>query len=320
MLRKLVRSRFFLPSGLVVVVATAGLLAFGPHAGASGSPTPTLYGTDASVHHRSTPADCRLSQGQYGQTGTFNAGSPFHTSIRAYEHGCLVLYGSPYIKYALPSSSLIPEGDLLFQTYCSTCHGPQANGPYGIAPNLQGLGPATVDFWITTGRMPAQSLRSKQAPEKTPKLTPHQALAVAAWVNSLLPAAPFIPHVQNPNAANLADGASLYTLNCAACHTITGAGDALAYDTYAPTLHNATITQVVEAIRTGPANMPRFTGNLTDQQVRDIAVYVTTKIQKPQNIGGWGLGGVGPVTEGFVALLFGVGILMLVCYWIGDRS
>ena len=82
-------------------------------------------------------------------------------------------------------------------------------------------------------------------------------------------------------AANLADGASLFALNCAACHTITGAGDALAYGTYAPSLHYATTTQVAEAIRTGPGNMPRFTGNLTDSQVRDIVAYVTEQHPAP---------------------------------------
>ena len=82
----------------------------------------------------------------------------------------------------------------------------------------------------------------------------------------------------------------------------------------------ATPTEVAEAIRTGPANMPRFTGNLTDAQVRDIVGYVTSTIQHPNNAGGIGLGGLGPVGEGFVGLLFGVGILALICFWIGDRA
>ena len=66
-------------------------------------------------------------------------------------------------------------------------------------------------------------------------------------------------------------------------------------------------------IRTGPGNMPRFTGNLSDKQVDDIVKYVTTEIQHPNNPGGFGLGGLGPVAEGFVGLLVGVGVLVLVC-------
>ena len=65
--------------------------------------------------------------------------------------------------------------------------------------------------------------------------------------------------------------------------------------------------------------MPRFTGNLSDQQVDDIVKYVTTEIQHPRNTGGFGLGGLGPVAEGFVGLLIGVGFLALIGYWIGER-
>jgi ubiquinol-cytochrome c reductase cytochrome c subunit len=112
----------------------------------------------------------------------------------------------------------------------------------------------------------------------------------------------------------------MFSLNCAACHTITGTGDELAFGTYAPSLRLASSTQVAEAIRTGPGNMPRFSGNLTNAQVRDVVAYVTEYIQHPTNPGGFALGGVGPVAEGFVALLFGVGILALVAFWIGERS
>ncbi|HTX63394.1 MAG TPA: c-type cytochrome, partial [Acidimicrobiales bacterium] len=206
----------------------------------------------------------------------------------------------------------------LFEENCSSCHLATAQGS-AAAPSLHGVGPATVDFWVTTGRMPAATPLQVQAQEKPPRLTDKEAEEVAAWINSLTPSAPYIPDV-NLKGADLRDGATLFALNCAACHTITGAGDALAYGTYAPTLHGATAQQVAEAIRTGPGNMPRFTGNLSDAQVRDIVAYVTQKIQHPSNGGGFGLGGVGPVAEGFVALLFGVGGLVLAAFWIGDRA
>jgi ubiquinol-cytochrome c reductase cytochrome c subunit len=124
----------------------------------------------------------------------------------------------------------------------------------------------------------------------------------------------------NLQGANLAAGATLFALNCAACHTITGDGDALANDTFAPSMRDVPVTQVAEALRTGPANMPIFTGNLTDQQLRDVVAYVVHKIQHPQNPGGFGLGGLGPVGEGFVGLALGVGLLALIGFWIGDRA
>ncbi len=225
------------------------------------------------------------------------------------------------VSYGLPPASYIGPGEVLFEANCASCHG---TGAYGTdrAPNLVGVGAATVDFWVSTGRMPLAA-SSIQAVRKPPRFTHKQTLEIAAFVASLAPvsqAAPAIPSV-NTSGASLSSGESLFVLNCAACHTITGAGDALADGYFAPSLHKATKTQVAEAVRTGPGNMPRFgPGTLSDTQVADIVAYVTGPIQHPDNHGGLGLGGVGPVGEGFVALLIGVGGLMLVAFWIGERA
>ncbi len=263
---------------------------------------------------------CTKDAERIGYKSPKDSGSP-QNSTRAYlecEDGKVVQYGDGSVVYRLPPTSYITAGHKLFEEYCSSCHLSTAEGS-AAAPSLHGVGPATVNFWVTTGRMPAATPLQVQAEEKPPRLTDKEANEVAAWINSLTPSAPYIPEVKL-KGANLREGATLFALNCAACHTITGAGDALAYGTYAPSLHVATAQQVAEAIRTGPGNMPLFTGNLSDAQVRDIVAYVTEKIQHPSNGGGFGLGGVGPVTEGFVALLFGVGGLVLVAFWIGDRA
>ena len=233
-------------------------------------------------------------------------------------------YGNNSITYTAPSAALIELGHALYLQNCATCHGDKANGvpadgTAGAYPNLIGVGPATVDFWIESGRMPAADPRTVQAARHVARLNHKQALAVAAWVNSLSPSLPLIP-TPHLNNANVSDGAALFALNCAACHTIEGSGDALAANTYAPSLRNIPAFQVVEAIRTGPGNMPRFTGNLSDKQVNDIVKYVTTEIQHPNNPGGFGLGGLGPVAEGFVGLALGVGLLALLGYWVGERD
>ena len=259
----------------------------------------------------------------YTQTTRRNAGTP-NSTISIKKDGKVVEYGNKYIIYKAPSSNLDALGEALYMENCASCHGAEANGvpangTSGAFPALVGLGPATIDFWVDSGRMPAKNLRAIEAPRRQPALNPNQALAISAWVNSLSPSYPDIP---NPNLknANVAEGAALFALNCAACHTIEGDGDALAFDTFAPSLRNIPAFQVVEAVRTGPANMPRFTGNLSDKEVDDIVKYVTTEIQHPDNPGGFGLGGLGPVAEGFVGLLLGVAILVLICYWIGERS
>ncbi len=319
------RTQILLPAGLLAVAAMASLAVFfpGTDAGAAGHNDASAVAVNPS---QVTTKACGTVNVK-GVTGSVhNAGNPFKSDNRTCLNGHLISYGNRSITYANPPRSFIDAGRLLFAQTCSSCHGNEANGvgPEGqatIGPNLQGVGAATVDFWVSTGRMPATDVKAVEAERRATRLTPLQALELAAWVNSLDPAVPAVPypHLQGTNQSV---GQDLFSLNCAACHTITGSGDALAYGTNAPSLQNRNVTaqQVVEAMRTGPANMPRFSGNLTDAQVADITSYVTGRLQHPTNPGGFSLGGVGPVAEGFVALLIGVGGLALVVFWIGDRS
>jgi ubiquinol-cytochrome c reductase cytochrome c subunit len=324
-IKRTVSSRFLLPVGLLSVAALASLAMFFPGAlaGASGhSDAAQVSITPGEV----TTHACGTVNVKGVTNSVTNAGNPFLSSSKTCLNGHLISYGNTAITYANPPQAFVSAGRLLFAQTCSSCHGSEANGvnPEGqaaIGPNLQGVGAATVDFWVSTGRMPATDVQAVEAERKPSRLTPVQALELAAWVNSLDPAVPAVP---NPHlaGADQSAGQDLFSLNCAACHTIEGSGDALAFGTNAPSLQNRSVTaqQVVEAIRTGPANMPRFSGNLTDRQVTDIVSYVTGRLQHPTNPGGAALGGVGPVAEGFVALLIGVGGLALICFWIGERS
>ncbi|HEY5092356.1 MAG TPA: c-type cytochrome [Acidimicrobiales bacterium] len=258
------------------------------------------------------------------QTTRKNAGTPNSDVVKKNSDGVIISYGNTAITYNAPSTALATLGDALFQQNCASCHGTQANGvpangTNGAYPDLVGLGPATIDFWVSSGRMPAANPRSVEAARRIPRLDPNQALAIASWVNSLSPSYPYIPD-PNLKIAKVSDGAALFALNCASCHTIEGDGDALALSTFSPSLRHIPAFQVAEAIRTGPGNMPRFTGNLSDYQVNDIVKYVTTEIQHPNNPGGFGLGGLGPVAEGFVGLALGVGVLALVGFWVGERD
>jgi ubiquinol-cytochrome c reductase cytochrome c subunit len=316
------RTKFLLPASLLGVAALSSFALFVPatSAGASGK----VDATHVSTTHVDTKACGTVNL--KGVSSEPNTGNPFTSTNLTCSGGHIVSYGNSAITYANPPQAFITAGRQLFAQYCSSCHGNAANGvgPEGqptIGPNLQGVGAATVDFWVSSGRMPAADVKAVEAERRATRLTPLQALELAAFVNSLDPAVPAIP-TPHLAGADQSLGNELFSLNCAACHTITGAGDALAYGTNAPTLNNKNITarQVVEAMRTGPANMPRFSGNLSDAQVRDIVSYVTGRIQHPTNPGGFSLGGVGPVAEGFVALLIGVGGLALICFWIGERS
>ena len=63
-------------------------------------------------------------------------------------------------------ASLIAEGKEIFARGCSSCHGLNAEGA-GAAPSLIGVGAASVDFQVATGRMPMADM-SQQAMRKEP--------------------------------------------------------------------------------------------------------------------------------------------------------
>jgi len=323
--RRSIRASVILPGGLLAIATLSAVAMFFPGVNAGAKTVATHSSSAAHVSIGAKNKGCG-SLNLKAVSGIENTGNPLKSSDLLCIDGQIVEYGDSAITYATPPSSYIAAGKLLFDQTCSSCHGDEANGvnPQGkatIGPNLQGVGAATVDFWVSTGRMPATDIKAIEAERRDTRLTPKDALELAAYVNSLDPAAPAVP-TPHLKGASLAIGADLFSLNCAACHTITGAGDALAFGTNAPSLQNRSVTpqQVAEAMRIGPANMPRFTGNLSDAQVRDVVAYVTEQIQHPASPGGAGLGGVGPVAEGFVALLIGVGGLALICFWIGERS
>jgi ubiquinol-cytochrome c reductase cytochrome c subunit len=219
------------------------------------------------------------------------------------------------------TASQLVAGRTLFVQNCSSCHGIDASGG-DRAPPLLGVGGATVDLWLSSGWMPLAEPTAE--PERKPaKFARAEILDIVRYVTSLAPSFgnPGVPFGLDTSHANVAEGFSLFALNCAPCHTITGAGDALAGGIQAPPLHGVTKTMVWEAVRTGPGNMPRFgPGTLSPAQVVDIVGYVVKDIQHPVSPGGLSLGGVGPVAEGFVGLFVGVGACLLAALWVGDRT
>jgi ubiquinol-cytochrome c reductase cytochrome c subunit len=73
-------------------------------------------------------------------------------------------------------------------------------------------------------------------------------------------------------------------------------------------------------VRTGPGPMPVFgPDTLSDRQVNSIVRYVRY-LDDPEDPGGFSLGRVGPITEGLVALLFGLVVLAFVCRWIEPKE
>jgi ubiquinol-cytochrome c reductase cytochrome c subunit len=210
----------------------------------------------------------------------------------------------------------VERGRRLYLLGCASCHGAEGGGT-SQGPDLRGVGAASADFQLSTGRMPNTSPNRQSVTKRSP-YTRAEIDDLVAYVASLGPG-PAIPDVAIP-PGDLQEGTQLYLDNCSACHSAAGTGGALRLGRDAPTLHDATPVEVAEAMRTGPGNMPVFgPETLTRKQVNSIVRYVEY-LKKPEDPGGLSLGLVGPITEGLVAILTGLGALMLVSRWIEPRA
>ena len=84
----------------------------------------------------------------------------------------------------------IEEGKALFDLTCSSCHGLGAEGT-SQGPSLIGVGAASVDFQMGTGRMPA-ARQEAQLPARKVNYTQEQIDSVGAYIASLAPG-PAVP-------------------------------------------------------------------------------------------------------------------------------
>lgn len=210
------------------------------------------------------------------------------------------------------ASGVVEAGRALYQGQCATCHGQQGQGgPNG--PALTGSGAAAADFYLRTGRMPL-SAPGQPVTRHEPRFTEEQIRALTAVVASF-GNGPAIPQVSG--GGDVRDGNRLFVANCAACHGATGAGNAIGGGFSAVNLHQATPTQIVEAIRIGPGAMPRFKFSPTDEAA--IVAYVQSLHEQPSP-GGLDIGGFGAVAEGFIAIGVGLVLLVLVAVFVGRRS
>jgi ubiquinol-cytochrome c reductase cytochrome c subunit len=220
---------------------------------------------------------------------------------------------------AAPTSAQqdIAAGKTLFLANCATCHGMGAVGNPGVAPSLIGAGAAAVDFQMSTGRMPAKEVGAENARTSPVKFSQQQIYEIADYVASL-GGGPPIPDAQQVSTvgADTALGYQLFSANCSQCHNAGLSGGALTYGKFAPALNQATPTQIYEAMLTGPEAMPVFAdGAVPPQAKRDIIAYITATRAEP-NPGGLSLGRTGPITEGLVIFLGGMGVLVLMAMWI----
>ncbi|MDO5731666.1 cytochrome bc1 complex diheme cytochrome c subunit [Corynebacterium sphenisci] len=233
------------------------------------------------------------------------------------------------------AAALIQEGKELYDVACVTCHGVNLQGVKDRGKSLIGVGEGAVYFQVHSGRMPM--LRNEaQAARKTPRYSDEQALAIAAYVQSHGGGAGLVldedgsiamESLRGKNAgpdgeidpADVARGSELFRLNCASCHNFTGRGGALSGGKYAPVLDPANEQEIYQAMLTGPQNMPKFSDRqLSADEKKDIIAYIKAAKETP-NPGGYGLAGIGPVTEGLFMWIVGIVALIAAAMWIGSR-
>ncbi len=222
---------------------------------------------------------------------------------------------TPSASGAAPGAA--DRGAQLYLANCASCHGQQGQGSQR-GPSLIGVGPASVDFQLSTGRMPAVRTEPQPPRRSRPVFSPEEIAALVDHVTSFGGGGPQIPH---PAAGDLNRGRDLFTANCAPCHSATGAGAVLTNGWIAPPLYDSTPVQVAEAIRVGPGLMPVFPSQvLTDAQVDDLTTYVGRLRSQRLDRGGYSLGRLGPLAEGLVA--WGVMLVLLVgaIRWMGRRA
>ena len=208
--------------------------------------------------------------------------------------------------------AMVKAGEQLYLTACVSCHGVGGEGTPGY-PKLVGVGAAAADFYLRTGRMPL-AYPSPQSPQKAPAFDDEQIRQLVAYVASLGDGPP-VPDV-DPDRGDLALGSDLFLANCAACHNSAAVGGALSHGAHAPPLLEVDPTQIGEAMHVGPGQMPVFGPDTFSQHEVDSIVRYVLYLQDPEHPGGLMIGRVGPVPEGFVAWLVGLGALILAIRWI----
>jgi ubiquinol-cytochrome c reductase cytochrome c subunit len=251
----------------------------------------------------------------------------------------LLISGGAYAAFAPAQASraetdaeMIAKGRELFLVGCAFCHGRNGEGiktvrDQAYGPSLVGVGAASVHFQVGTGRMPLAQ-PSAQAVRKEPVYNEEETAALAAYVATLGPG-PAIPNPSDYSTENLSPeeleeaivrGGQIFLTNCTACHNFNGSGGAMPRGGFAPKLKGVEAVHIYEALLTGPQTMPTFSnGNLSPEEKRDVIAYLQSLEETPE-YGGFGLGGLGPVSEGLAAWLLGIGILVGFAVWIAAHT
>lgn len=214
------------------------------------------------------------------------------------------------------------RGERLFLANCATCHGRNAEGNPPAGPSLVGVGLASVDFQMGTGRMPLAQ-PGVQAPDNFVVNFSAQDIAdIGVFIDSL-GGGPGLPDPQylDPAAGDLAAGGAIFRTNCAMCHNSSGSGGALTNGKYAPSLMNVSEQHIYEAMITGPQSMPVFNdATITPEEKQDVIAFLKFMEEGGNDEGGASLGALGPAGDALFVWTAGIGLLLAMAVWLGRKA
>jgi cbb3-type cytochrome c oxidase subunit III len=169
------------------------------------------------------------------------------------------------------------NGQKLFQSKCAGCHVLAAAGAQGtLGPNLDDAfaGPKSENFKQSTiQNVVLDQIREASMPMPANLVKGQDAIDVAGYV-----AAVAGTNVKPP-AQTGTDAKSIFSANCASCHTLKAAG---ATGTIGPNLDQLkpSFTIAQHQIEVGGGVMPAFKGKLTQAQIDAVAKFIADSAGK----------------------------------------
>ncbi len=209
-----------------------------------------------------------------------------------------------------------PDGARLYLTHCASCHAPERWGG-ADGPSLRGIGMARLDFYLTTGRMPAAApwVQIADRDERSGQRLPLADIrAIERYLEPTVAGGPALPLVAA--GGDVERGRHLYQLNCEHCHAAEGIGGDLGKLDWVPSLRSAPINVVADAVRAGPGEMPRFSEHqLSQTELDDVASYVVGLANEPHDAVP-PFRSTGPVPEGAAGYLAIIALVAFVfTFW-----
>jgi cbb3-type cytochrome c oxidase subunit III len=177
-----------------------------------------------------------------------------------------------------PSAGDPTNGAKLFTAKCGGCHTLAAAGTQGtLGPNLDDAfaGSKAQHFKQSSiQNVVLDQIREASAPMPANLVKGEDAIDVSGYVAAVAgtPGA-------KPPAQSGTDGKSIFSANCASCHTLSAAG---ATGTIGPNLDQLKPSQAIVAhqVEVGGSVMPAFKGKLTQAQIDAVATFVSANAGK----------------------------------------